>query len=353
VQVPAPPVAAFARRPQDAGPSRPAAAPFSATRPVQSRSKAGLLLGCGLALFAGGMFAGGLLLFAVMSWGGWLKDRGAPEKAPVADRGDAGRPTDKPADKPADGPADKPADSPADKSPDKPGGKPPDKPAGPAEPAAEVVVADLRKLYGDYNGNEAAADAKYLNKRIEFVFLPKGIDKEASGTYCAWDNLLHLSAAEIYGRHYQCHFRADQTAALAGFKEGQFLLIRGVCVGKTGMIRTSNGFVGQYGGTSADPVVEFKECELVRGKPTGSTEHKLRIRADKTLQDTGLDVPQGAFLGLLSGPNITARFRSEDGKDSESRLSMDALSPVAGGRLFVRNESGLETEVVLFVLTEK
>ena len=77
----------------------------------------------------------------------------------------------------------------------------------------------------------------------------------------------------MWGRHYRCHFGADQAATLAEFKRGQSLTIRGVCSGKTGMIRTSNGFVGAYGGWSVDPVIEFMDCTLV-GKPTDRPANK-------------------------------------------------------------------------------
>jgi hypothetical protein len=39
------------------------------------------------------------------------------------------------------------------------------------------------------------------------------------------------------------------------------------------MIRTSNGFVGAYGGWSVDPVIEFMDCTLV-GKPTDRPANK-------------------------------------------------------------------------------
>jgi hypothetical protein len=67
------------------------------------------LLGCGLGLVAGGIFAGALLLlFVVMRLGGWPRDRGAPESASLARRDDTGKPAgklgDKPAEKPPEGP---------------------------------------------------------------------------------------------------------------------------------------------------------------------------------------------------------------------------------------------------------
>jgi hypothetical protein len=150
----------------------------------------------------------------------------------------------------------KPADQPVAAIPQKPAEKPqvPDA-------ATDWVSVRLDRIYAAYRGNQAAADLKYLNKRVQFEFRPVGIDKEQSG-YCAWANLLRFPDSALYGQHYKCHFGADKAASLARFKQGQIVAIRGICAGKTGTVRTSNGFRGKYGGWSSDPVIEFKDCEL-------------------------------------------------------------------------------------------
>ena len=180
------------------------------------------------------------------------------------------------------------------KAPNKgPDEKGPDQPGKPAEGKLTFEAVNLDVLYAAYRDNEAAADAKYLNKGVQFTFKPTGIEKEPSGGYCVWTNLLDSPQVDKFGKHYKCHFRADQAAALAEFKLGQSLMIRGVCAGKTGMIRTSNGFVGQYGGTTSDPVVEFKGCEVVEKSKKVA---RVSIRADLPWQDSGVDVPANSEI---------------------------------------------------------
>jgi len=107
---------------------------------------------------------------------------------------------------------------------------------------------------------------KYLNKRVQFVFVPGGIDRDSSGVYYAWSNIFGLTDPVQYGQHTKCYFCADQTAGLANFKPGQSMSIRGVCTGKTGMINFyyapafNNGSKGFY---KASPAIAFKDCKQV------------------------------------------------------------------------------------------
>jgi hypothetical protein len=117
-------------------------------------------------------------------------------------------------------------------------------------------------LYRAYEGDEAAADGQYLNKRVQFILRPWTVDKdERSGVYYAWSNILGDATR---GRHITCYFRADQGAALSKFQRGQVLAITGVCAGKTGMVRTyyrpDDGTKGFF---KSNPAIEFKDCVLV------------------------------------------------------------------------------------------
>jgi phage FluMu protein Com len=145
-----------------------------------------------------------------------------------------------------------------------PDGKPPVTPTPKPNPVPRAwTKVPFAKIWEAYQGNQAAADASYLNKPLEFDFRPVGVDKE-SGGYCVWGNLLGFTDPVLYGKHYKCHFSADKAQAVAGLKMLQTIPIRGVCIGKTGKIRTSNGYRGKYGGFSSAPVIEFKDCELVK-----------------------------------------------------------------------------------------
>jgi hypothetical protein len=120
------------------------------------------------------------------------------------------------------------------------------------------------EIYKAYQNNEAGADSKYLNNRVEFTISPWAIDKDPSGTYFAWSNLFGLSDDNTRGRHFKCYFRADQATALAAFKQGQILKIRGICAGKTGMIKTFYpGYNGASDSYKSNPAIAFKDCELV------------------------------------------------------------------------------------------
>jgi len=147
----------------------------------------------------------------------------------------------------------------------------PNRPVKPEDPP--LICGNMgptNELYRAYEDNEVAADAKYLNKPVEFTFSPWAIEKDPSGVYYAWSNIFGLSDDNTRGRHFKCYFREDHATALAAFKRGQVLTIRGVCVGKTGMITSFYpGFNGARGFNKSNPAVVFKECELV-GEPADS-----------------------------------------------------------------------------------
>jgi hypothetical protein len=180
-----------------------------------------LLLGCGL--LAGGLLvfvAGGILIFIGLRPGGWLKGSGDRNSEPVASR-----------------------------------------------PAYEEVDIDV--LYKTYESNLATADAKYLNKQVQFNFYPQGVDKNDLGVYYAWSNIFGLPDPVKYGQHTKCYFREGQAAALAEFKlDGtQRLVIRGICMGKTGMIDFYYAPYfndGTKGFNKASPAIAFKDCEVIK-----------------------------------------------------------------------------------------
>jgi hypothetical protein len=240
-------------------------------------------------------------------------------------------------------------------------------PEKPIEAPQTYEAAELRKIYSAYEGNEAAADAMYLNERFQFTFEPWAIDKDSSGAYYAWSNIFGLSDENTRGRHFNCYFRADQAQALAEFKRGQVLTIRGVCAGKTGMIRTYYPPVfndGTQGFFKSNPAIAFKDCELV-GKPADkqvskppdepakkppekpAEEEKPRSelvgfshagshgaggRRDSKVGDTG------KFFRLASNPKLQAPFDAGDVGYSYWVIRVDGPEEmVVRGRLVDRN----------------
>jgi hypothetical protein len=135
--------------------------------------------------------------------------------------------------------------------------------APPSGPALQFAKVDLQEIRKAYEGNQAAADAKYLDKPVEFTFRPQAIDKDESGVYYAWSNIFNLDDSSGRGRHTRCYFRPGVAATLGELRRGQQLTLRGVCSGKTGTQHTFHeGFNG--GGSWGDePVISFRDCEIV------------------------------------------------------------------------------------------
>jgi hypothetical protein len=147
------------------------------------------------------------------------------------------------------------------------GPMPPQKPDGDVMNCGDMNSSN--ELYIAYQDNEVGADMKYLNKRVQFTFRPWAIDKDPSGAWCAWANIFGLSDDNTRGKHFKCYFRADHALALAQFRRGQVMTIRGTCAGKTGMISSYYAPVfkdGTKGYAKSSPVITFKDCQLV-GKP--------------------------------------------------------------------------------------
>ena len=55
------------------------------------------------------------------------------------------------------------------------------------------ALVNIREIQNAYRSNEAAADAKYLNKKVQFEFRSLRVDLEPGG-YCVWSNQLGISA---------------------------------------------------------------------------------------------------------------------------------------------------------------
>jgi hypothetical protein len=56
------------------------------------------------------------------------------------------------------------------------------KDARPQGPARVYTPVNFGDVYDAYRQNEAAADAKYLNKPLHFTFIAQGIEKDSSAT---------------------------------------------------------------------------------------------------------------------------------------------------------------------------
>ncbi len=51
---------------------------------------------------------------------------------------------------------------------------------------ADFTQVDIRLIQNAYRSNEAAADATYLNKKVQFEFRPLRVDKEPNGYCVEW-----------------------------------------------------------------------------------------------------------------------------------------------------------------------
>jgi hypothetical protein len=113
----------------------------------------------------------------------------------------------------------------------------------PTAPPLGYDAVDLRELYRAYGDDQATADARYLNKGVQFTIQPEKIAKDDFGRCYIWENIFGVHAevdgAEVRNSFTKCYFRKDQAAALAKFSPGQTLTIRGVCSGQTGELLTA------------------------------------------------------------------------------------------------------------------
>jgi hypothetical protein len=142
----------------------------------------------------------------------------------------------------------------------------------PTEPLLAFEPVNLPDLYRAYGRNEAAADARYRNKGVEFILKPLKIDRDPFGRCYVSANIYGLyfdvDDPEIRNSHTNCYFRLDQAPALAEFKSGQSLTIRGACAGKAGELRA---YSRRGRNIISIPLIEFRDCFLV-GKPGDSTD---------------------------------------------------------------------------------
>jgi hypothetical protein len=151
-------------------------------------------------------------------------------------------------------------------------------PLAPTPAASDFATIELRNVLQAYESNEAAADAQYLNKRVQFTFIPLGISKDITGYY-AWDNIFGVAHPDKYGQHYKCYLRADQMDATTRIASGVPITLRSVCLGKTGMF---NFYYAPQPGVSSSaptgywkssPTVAFKDCEIIDSPPDRGGSH--------------------------------------------------------------------------------
>jgi hypothetical protein len=132
-----------------------------------------------------------------------------------------------------------------------------------AEPgiAAQAELVMIGVLYECYMTDEATADGKYLNKRLQFQVSTgwSGVEKNRDGKYFAW-----VSMDADTNRHLILQFRTAEQAAEFRRSSG---LICGTCTGRVGSVEAALGHdmvSGRAFSRGRLPVIVFKDCELVK-----------------------------------------------------------------------------------------
>jgi len=91
----------------------------------------------------------------------------------------------------------------------------------------EVYQITATDLYAAYNNNRAAADNKYTGKTLIVTGYIVGIDKDYKGIY--YVILSNKGGAFITST--LCYFPANRNSSLTSLQKGQFVSIKGGCVG--------------------------------------------------------------------------------------------------------------------------
>ncbi len=113
-----------------------------------------------------------------------------------------------------------------------------------------VVLQYEVKLFFAYEENEATADEKFLNKKVEFLMRGK-VEKNKDGTYFVGSEIVS-PAPEGMGYGIVCNFAPSERARLAKAKPGQAFQIRGVCKGSKPSVTAWKG-----------RRITLDDCELV------------------------------------------------------------------------------------------
>jgi hypothetical protein len=120
-----------------------------------------------------------------------------------------------------------------------------------------TVLLRAISLIDDYGGNEAAADAKYLNKTVEIRSAGIGfkIEKDDRGRYtCVFNRWTDVANV----KNVVCVFSSSEVAKLATV--GHAITIRGVCKGKIGSFLIRDDL-------PRDPSISLEDCVVVEDRP--------------------------------------------------------------------------------------
>lgn len=115
-----------------------------------------------------------------------------------------------------------------------------------AQTQKPIVLKYETTLFFEYDKNEAAADEKFLDKKVEFLMRGK-IEKVKDGSYIIGGN---IGAGDGYS--VVCQFAAADRAKLAKAKDGQAFQVRGICKGTSPSLGAWKGWK-----------VTLADCELV------------------------------------------------------------------------------------------
>jgi hypothetical protein len=137
----------------------------------------------------------------------------------------------------------------------------------------------------DYINNEAAADAKYLNKTVEISDIWFGaVAKDGRGRYFTWlsrwDGGSGLPDSNV--KNILFFFAPSEAVKLAQWQGGRGT-VRGICGGKARTIRVA--------GQPDDPQIEMRDCVLV--SPSGSPEENAKPQPAPTKPDEGFSTDNG------------------------------------------------------------
>jgi len=93
----------------------------------------------------------------------------------------------------------------------------------------EVYQITAKDLHAAYSNNEVAADNKYTGKTLIVTGYISEINKDFDGTY-------YIALANTEGNPYDftsiCYFPAHRNSSLTSLQKGQFVSIKGRCIGK-------------------------------------------------------------------------------------------------------------------------
>ena len=91
----------------------------------------------------------------------------------------------------------------------------------------EVYQITAEDLYTAYNNNRAAADNKYTGKTLIITGYIVGIDKDYKGIYY----VILSNKGGNFMTSTLCYFPANKNSSLTSLQKGQFVSIKGRCVG--------------------------------------------------------------------------------------------------------------------------